>query len=331
VPFRARDLLRRPLATSVANSLSSGVTKVYSNSFAFAALKNDGSMVTWGSSAYGGDSTSVAASLSSGVTAVCANLYAFAALKSDGQVITWGGVYGAYYGGDSSSVAASLSSGVTAVYSNKKAFAALKSDGSVITWGNGNAGGSGGPANIGVAVPPTLPLTLYVRLASNAPVGAVGGNLTISNTDATTQTVALSGTVNAVPTYTHQELWRFTNFGSYASENSGADSEDPDHDGLNNLLEYALGLNPNASGVIPASLALNGANLEYTYTRSTAAKDNGVAYQIEWSDTLEAGSWRTETVTEQITTTQGALETVKASISAGTGAKRFLRLRVSGR
>ena len=328
MPFRARDLLRRPLATSVANSLSSGVTKVSSNPHAFAALKNDGSVVTWGLSAYGGNSTSVAASLSSGVINVYSNDGAFAALKNDGSVVTWGQ---SAYGGNSTSVAASLSSGVTAVYSNKKAFAALKSDGSVITWGNGYAGGSGGPANIGVAVPPTLPLTLYVRLASNAPVGAVGGNLTISNTDATTQTVALSGTVNAVPTYTHQELWRFTNFGSYASENSGADSEDPDHDGLNNLLEYALGLNPNASGVIPASLALNGANLEYTYTRSTAAKDNGVAYQIEWSDTLEAGSWRTETVTEQITTTQGALETVKASISAGTGAKRFLRLRVSGR
>ena len=56
-------------------------------------------------------------------------------------------------------------------------------------------GGSGGPANIGVAVPPTLPLTLHVRLAATAPLGAVAGNLTISTTDATTQTVALSGTV----------------------------------------------------------------------------------------------------------------------------------------
>jgi hypothetical protein len=79
---------------------------------------------------------------------------------------------------------------------------------------------------------------------------------------------------------------------------------------------------------VPASLALNGADLEYSYTRSTAAKNNGVTYQIEWSDTLEVGSWSTETVTQQITTTQGALETVKASVPAGTGGKRFLRLRV---
>ena len=128
--------------------------------------------------------------------------------------------------------------------------------------------------------------------------------------------------------HTHQELWRFENFGSYDSVDSGADSADPDHDGLNNLLEYALGTAPNSSGVMLASLALNGANLEYTYTRSTAAKENGINYQIEWSDTLEAGSWSTETVTQEIQSTHGALETVKASVPAGSGGKRFLRLRV---
>jgi spore coat protein U-like protein len=160
-------------------------------------------------------------------------------------------------------------------------------------------------------------------------VGAVGGNLTISNTDATTQIVALSGTVTDEPAYTHQQEWRFANFGSYASENAAADAADPDHDGLSNLLEYALGLNPNASGTFPASLALNGADLEYTYSRSIAAKDNGVAYQIEWSDTLEAGSWSGETVSEEITSTEGALETVKASVPAGNNGKRFLRLRVT--
>ena len=128
---------------------------------------------------------------------------------------------------------------------------------------------------------------------------------------------------------THQELWRFTNFGSYDSAGSGADAADPNGDGLNNLLEYALGIDPNASGVMPASLASSGANLEYSYTRSTAAKDNGVTYQIERSDTLAAGSWSTQTVTQQITATQGALETVKASVAKGNGGKRFLRLRVS--
>ncbi len=128
----------------------------------------------------------------------------------------------------------------------------------------------------------------------------------------------------------HQELWRFTNFGSYDSVASGADSADPDDDGLNNLLEYALGIDPNASGMIPATLALNGTNLEYTYTRSTAAKDAGVTYQVLWSDTLEVASWSAQDVTEQITSTEGALETVKATVPKGSGGKRFMRLQVTG-
>jgi alpha-tubulin suppressor-like RCC1 family protein len=312
-------------SSSVAASLSSGVTSIYSKPYAFAALKSDGSVVTWGSSAYGGNSSSVAASITSGVTTIYSNPYAFAALKNDGSVVTWGSPS---YGGNSSSVANSLSSDVIAVYSNSLAFAALKSDGSVITWGESSYGGTGGPANIGLAVHPTLPLTLHVRLAANAPAGAVDGNLTISTTDATTQTVALSGTVADGPTYTHQELWRFTNFGSYTSDASAADAADPDGDGMSNLLEYALGTDPNNSGGMPASLALNGADLEYTYTRSSAAKNNGVTYQIEWSDTLAAGSWSTQAVTEQITSEKGR-ETVKASVPKGNGGKRFLRLRVS--
>ena len=37
---------------------------------AFAALKTDGSVVTWGYSSYGGDSSSVSSSLSSGVSEI---------------------------------------------------------------------------------------------------------------------------------------------------------------------------------------------------------------------------------------------------------------------
>ena len=153
-------------------------------------------------------------------------------------------------------------------------------------------------------------------------------SLGTSGSAASSHSFAIQITGTSLETYTHLELWRFANFGSYDSVDSGADSADPDGDGLSNLMEYALGLSPNNSGVIPAALSLSGANLEYTYTRSSEARDNGVTYQIEWSDTLTVGSWSTETVTEQITSTQGALETVKASIPKGTGGKRFLRLRV---
>ena len=38
--------------------LSSGVTEILSTDYDFAVLKNDGSVVTWGNSSYGGDSSS---------------------------------------------------------------------------------------------------------------------------------------------------------------------------------------------------------------------------------------------------------------------------------
>ena len=124
--------------TSISSSLQSGVVTIYSNLGSFAALKSDGSIVTWGYSLYGGDSSSVSANLSSGVVSICNTNYAFAALKSDGSVITWGDQIN---GGNSTSVAASLTSGVVSIYSTHYAFAALKNNGSVVAWGDAQNGG----------------------------------------------------------------------------------------------------------------------------------------------------------------------------------------------
>jgi hypothetical protein len=118
--------------------LSSGVVKLYSNSSAFAALKSDGSVVTWGSEWSGGDISNFGPRLTSGVQRIYSNNSAFAALKSDGSVVTWGD---SNSGGDSSSVSSQLVSGVQQIYSTHAAFAALKSDGSVVTWGNSWGGG----------------------------------------------------------------------------------------------------------------------------------------------------------------------------------------------
>ena len=108
------------------------------NTRAFAALKSDGSVVTWGDSSAGGDSNAVSDQLSEGVQAVFSINTAFAALKSDGSVVTWGA---SSYGGDSSAVGNQLSAGVQAIFSTGRAFSALKSDGSVVTWGASSAGG----------------------------------------------------------------------------------------------------------------------------------------------------------------------------------------------
>ena len=61
------------------SSIDSGVIEISSTDDAFAALKSDGSVVTWGSSAYGGDSSSVSTALGSGVIKIFSTQRAFAA------------------------------------------------------------------------------------------------------------------------------------------------------------------------------------------------------------------------------------------------------------
>jgi uncharacterized protein YjbI with pentapeptide repeats/uncharacterized glyoxalase superfamily protein PhnB len=161
--------------TSVASSLTSGFVSLWSNQYAFAALKNDGSVVTWGWGRNGGDSSSVSSSLTSGVVAVYSTATAFAALKNDGSVITWGGDGG--NGGNSSSVSSSLTSGVVAIYSTSAAFAALKSNGSIVAWGHNGYGGSfpGWVDNSGfVSIYSTF--DAFAALKSNGSVITWGGN-----------------------------------------------------------------------------------------------------------------------------------------------------------
>jgi alpha-tubulin suppressor-like RCC1 family protein len=127
------------------------------NSGAFAVIKADGSVVTWGANGYGGNSSAVTTQLNGtiDVTQIYSGGYAFAALRSDGSVVTWGGGDGIYggtkFGGNSSAVASQLNGtiDVTQISSTFNAFAALRSDGSVITWGgsDGYTYNSGGDSS----------------------------------------------------------------------------------------------------------------------------------------------------------------------------------------
>ena len=83
-------------------------------------------------------------------------------------------------------------------------------------------------------------------------------------------------------------------------------------DGETNFLEFATGQNPNAATPARRLLVKNGANLEFTYTRSKAAVTDGVTFAVEWSDTLAAGSW--SSVGEgTLLTDNGTLQTMKAT------------------
>jgi uncharacterized delta-60 repeat protein len=118
------------------------------NSYAFAALRADGSVVTWGDGLHGGDSSAVASKIDGtvDVVQVFSTGGAFAALRADGSVVTWGD---GSWGGDSSAVASKIDGtvDVVQVFSTGGAFAALRADGSLVTWGGGYGGDSSAVAS----------------------------------------------------------------------------------------------------------------------------------------------------------------------------------------
>jgi hypothetical protein len=99
--------------------------------------------------------------------------------------------------------------------------------------------------------------------------------------------------------------------------------QDPDGDGITNLMEYALALNPMGADVggLPTA-QVSGGNLTLTYYK----RRTDVVYEVITTTTLEnPGSWTTTGVTQG---TPDGNKKVTASVPL-TGGKGFLRLRVN--
>ncbi|CCN50439.1 exported hypothetical protein [Vibrio nigripulchritudo MADA3029] len=74
------------------DSANQAALQIVSSQGAFAAIKKDGSVFTWGSVGFGADSTRVSEDLngSSPIVRLVASEGAFAALRKDGKVVAWG-------------------------------------------------------------------------------------------------------------------------------------------------------------------------------------------------------------------------------------------------
>ncbi|MGH8048962.1 MAG: lamin tail domain-containing protein [Chthoniobacterales bacterium] len=128
-------------------------------------------------------------------------------------------------------------------------------------------------------------------------------------------------------------VWRNANFSvsdlADASKETDVwgDGADPDHDGLPNLMEFALGGDPNAGATAgrPVVDAAAG-KLMLTYVRSKVALEE-VALSAVCADDA-GGPWAGAGVTEEILSDNGTTQTVRASVDAS-GARKFLRLRVT--
>ena len=145
---------------------------------------------------------------------------------------------------------------------------------------------------------------------------------------ATFSGLSVSATV-PLSVLTQLQNWRQTYLGTTQNTGNAADLFDANADGEVNLLEFATGQLPNASSRTSTPLARIGERLEFTYTRSKAAMSDGIAFTVEWSDTLAANSWSNAGVTEQVLTDDGIVQTVKAILASGAQGRRFVRLTIT--
>jgi hypothetical protein len=100
-------------------------------------------------------------------------------------------------------------------------------------------------------------------------------------------------------------------------------TSDPEGDGLQNLLEYALNLHPReASRVGLPEVGQGGGNLTLTYQKDTTKTD--ISYQVEVSDSLSGwGPW-----SDELVSLSGTVETRRAAVPI-LGTSRYLRLKIT--
>ncbi len=127
-------------------------------------------------------------------------------------------------------------------------------------------------------------------------------------------------------TLSHYQAWQLARFGTDADDPAIAgDAANPDHDGLANLLEYALGTDPNKPNPSPVTWEITGEPpaLVITIPRDPAATD--VTLEVEATDTLaDPSSWSTDGV--EILTNTPDLLIVR---DAQPGPRRFFRIRAT--
>ncbi len=134
---------------------------------------------------------------------------------------------------------------------------------------------------------------------------------------------------------TNLDAWRIQHFGFSLPPfdpflfGDYEDHQDPDRDGMTNLMEFATGAHPVQNSTPTQSLSQStGGQLIYTYQRSKDAVTDGVIFTVQHNATLDSAGWSSTGITETILSDNGTIQVIEATIPAPTGSACFTRLRV---
>jgi hypothetical protein len=151
-------------------------------------------------------------------------------------------------------------------------------------------------------------------------------NYTVTATDSAAATASSSGSYQVATAFA---AWQTANFPGGASHPDSAAMLDPDKDGLVNLIEYALGTDPNASSPNPATITkvnISGSDyIRIRFAKNPAATD--VTTTAQSSTTLDAASWGTNGFLIESNTASELI--IRETTPAGTTTQRFYRALVT--
>jgi hypothetical protein len=172
--------------------------------------------------------------------------------------------------------------------------------------------------------------TETIGLALN-PGGLAYGNysatILIQTADAALPVLTLPVSLSISPIAT----WRQTFFGRADNAGIAADSADPDHDGLVNLLEYALGTDPTVANASPLSYALVSGHLNVSFKGPHPAPSD-ISYWFEIANDLLAGIWQSGSAftIQSVTDNHDGSETVTViDNTPPSSTPHYLRIRIT--
>ena len=158
--------------------------------------------------------------------------------------------------------------------------------------------------------------------------------------------LGLSGySVTAVTgTWTRLDDWRYQYFGSIANSGNAADTATPDHDGITNLVKYALVLTPGTSGTGTPSMGemrtyAEGQRLALVFNRDPARNDVTIHVEVAnnpsgpWVELAASTNGATSSGPGFVSETDaaGGLKTVEVRdlMNAEAASRRFMHVRVT--